>query len=191
MWKFLDQLNRNLLYSYVLLLTGKRKNKSVVFTKAETNDEETNNLVNAEQKRNAAIYLVWFVFRYVLECDTYEKALPYANIDTLKKYKLDTFFRANQRYIYIGAYGIDELYLYNCEKGCDLTVLLEILYNRYDCLEQLECFIRQSLQISPKITLRVSGCQKTLEKTVEMITGKPEYEEMLNSYYKRKEQNNV
>lgn len=179
-WGFLDKMDKNLLYLYVSnLANGNRKS---LYITRETGDMKRDELLNAETRRNSAFYLIWFVYRWVLGCETLEQAEQYANEETLKRYRLTPLFGHNQKRIYIGIYGVNEIYLYDYNSG-DLNIVLEILYNRYDFIEQLECYIRRTQGTSRKNRFR---CIKVLEETVEMMKGKAKFAGILKRYYDRK-----
>ena len=136
-------------------------------------------MLSAESKRNNAFYIIWFVFRYVLGCVTLEQAELMATEEVLKKYKLVSLF--HQRHIYIGVYGLNEIYFYKYNEG-DINIVLEILYNRYDFFEQLECFIRRTEGTARSTRNR---CIKAIQQCLDMMKGKPEYEEIVKRYGER------
>lgn len=183
-WDFLDEMNHNLLYEYALKLTRQRFRQGYLVS-SRTGDSEKDDMLDAEARRNSAYYLIWFVFRYVLKCETLEEALKYATPDILDKYKISVLFRANcSCKIYIGVYGLNEIYLYNY-KNSDIGTILEILYNRYDFFEQLECFLRRAGDASKKNRVR---CEKAMRQALEMIEDNPsckEYYEKYESYRKK------
>lgn len=130
MWDFLDVEDMNLLYTYAEVLFGKRK--QIQSAKGESE--------NLEKKRKRAYYLIWFVYRYLLRCDTLEKAMHYADNETLYKYKLHTYFQHLS--LYIG--DSQNICMRKTE---DIGIALEILYNRYNYIEQYDCFIRHTRQV--------------------------------------------
>lgn len=181
-WDYLDKMDKNLLYLYASMIAKGRQNQKL-FPPSNTGNAERDELLDAENRRKTAFYLVWFVYRWVLGCETLEQATKYANEETLKRYKLISLFRHNLRRIYVGIYGINEIYLYNYKKG-DLDIVLEILYNRYDFLEQLECYIRKKQEILHKGFAR---SVKVLEETLQLMKGKPQCADILKRYYERNE----
>lgn len=179
-WGFLDKMDKNLLYLYVSnLANGNRKS---LYLPSETGVSSRDEVINAEKRRKSAFYLIWFVYRWVLGCETLEQAEQYANEETLKRYNLTSLFGHNQKRIYIGVYGVNEIYLYDYKSG-DLNIVLEILYNRYDFIEQLECYIRRTQETTRKNRFR---CVRVLEETVEMMKGKAKFADVLERYYARK-----
>lgn len=134
MWDFLDVEDMNLLYTYAEVLFGKRKQiQSAKGTGIQT-------LEDAEKKRKRAYYLIWFVYRYLLKCETLQEAMKYANNETLYKYRLHTYFQHLS--LYIG--DTPNIFLRKTE---DIGIALEILYNRYNYIEQYDCFIRNTSQV--------------------------------------------
>ena len=174
-WSFLDKVDKNLLYLYARDLL--RDSRTPIFlqlytyTTQEVADEERCDLMNAEARRKNAYYIIWFVFRYVLGCDTLEKALQCATQETMDTYMLTSLL--HKRHIYIGVYGINEVYLYKHKEGeNDLHIVLDILYHRYDFFEQLECFIQRTEGSSRTTRNR---CMKTLKETRALLEEHPEY----------------
>lgn len=166
-WKYLDKFDGNLIFSYIKSLTTKKSSRFInPYSVNETGDEERDEFNKAELRRKTAFYLYWYVFRYVLGCETVEDAIPYANEETLKKYKIHNFMKDTNKlksgWFYIGIHN-EEISLYKPE---DIKTILEILYNRYDFFEQLECFLRNS---SVNRGVSRNRCKKTLEKSKEFL----------------------
>lgn len=143
MWGYLDKMDKNLLYSYAQVLAGERKELHII--RSESDIEQ------AERKRKMTYYLTWFVYRYILECNTLEKALEYASEETLKKYKLYSYIIHGNIYI-----GVDKEVC--IRKPEDIGIVLEILYKRYDLFKQLKCYIRHTKGIRKK------RCEAVLER---------------------------
>lgn len=115
--------------------------------------------MNSEWLKKAearAYYLIWFVYRYVLNCKTLDETKQYANEETLKKYHLKSYIVHNC--LYIGA-NKDICF----RKTEDIGIILEILYNRYGFFEQMECFIRNTKNV------RQNRCRQAMEKYREMF----------------------
>lgn len=141
-WNFLDKMDKNFLYAYAEDLFSSNKNSSnymKFYTNAETEHQETQEILYDETKKKEACYIIWFVYRYVLGCETLEQALEYATTATFKKYKLQSILR-HGGYVHIGL-GSDKIGLYS---EADISVILEIIYNRYDFFEELDCFLRHT-----------------------------------------------
>lgn len=181
MWDYLDKMDKNLLYLYASKLIKDGRNQNL-YVPSNTGNAERDEMIDAENRRKSAFYLIWFVYRWVLGCETLEQAELYANAETLKRFKLIPLFGHNQKRIYIGIYGINEIYLYDYKNG-DLNIVLEILYKRYDFLEQLECYIRRTQGTLRKNRFR---CIKVLEETVNMMKGNPKFADVLKRYYERR-----
>lgn len=179
-WSYLDEMDKNLLYMYAAMLV-KRGNHQL-YIPSDTGNEERNDMLDAEAKRKSAFYIIWFVYRYVLGCETLEQAEKYADVETLKRYRLTSLFEHNKRRIYIGAYGLNEIYLYNY-KGGDLNIVLEIIYKRYDYFEQLECFLRRTEGTARTLRFR---CMEAMEQSAEMMKGNARYKEILSRYEERR-----
>lgn len=164
-WSYLDKPNHNLLYMYARALgkEGGEAHYQRLFDIPQTDNEELREMYYAEERRKTAYYIIWFAFRYVLECKTLEEARWNANREIMKKLKLNGFFVPKYKYIFIGAYGLNEIYLYRPE---DLNIVLEIIYNRYDFFQQLECYIR--LTEGTNRTSR-NRCIKTMQQYKEIL----------------------
>lgn len=127
MWNYLDEMNRNLLYKYFDLLSGKEK--QINYTKDKDNEDLD------DIKCKDGFYLIWFLYRYILGCETLEQAWEHDHEEVLKKYKLYWSYLHKKR-IYIGLNR--EILLY---QPADVRVILEIVYKRYNVIQQIECFI--------------------------------------------------
>ena len=142
-WGYLDKLDYNLLYTYAKgFVTNNGRfciEKFCVSPKEEVTEESVIN--DAEVRRQTALYIIWCVFRHILNCKTLQEAEMLATTENMQKYKIANLLR--KRHIFIGVYGINEIYLYKHEEG-DINVILEILYNRYDLMGQMECFARRT-----------------------------------------------
>ncbi len=147
MWDFLDVMDKNLLYKYMELLSGKKNHIYGV-------DYHVSKEMQQEQRKQTACYLIWFTYRYVLNCKTLEETVPYQNKEILKKYKLLSFITNTAVFL-----CNDEICF---RKPEDITMILEILYNRYDLWEQFDCFIRNTEGIRRK------RCVKAKEKYQEI-----------------------
>ncbi len=143
-WSFLDTMDRNALYDYAEVLS--KKKDRICFLQKPMEAES----VFAERKMQYAYYYIWIVYRYVLNCSTIEETLPYQTKEILNAYKLNGFIKK----IYIGAYNTDVEIRFR--KWEDISIILEIVYQRYDMMEQLRCFIRHTSN------LRKKRCQKAL-----------------------------
>lgn len=152
-WEFLDKMDYNLLYSYSEVLSNKMQQIHLCSSGKSDNEEFEIALAN-RAKKNRAYYLIWVVFRYVLECDTYDKALMYATDDVLKRYKLISYL--TNKNIYIGAdydtktvngvtYKFPKVWFRSTE---DIDIVLDILYHRLDFFEQFQCCISHSKKVS-------------------------------------------
>lgn len=149
MWDYLDEINLNLLYRYAYLITGKYRQMF-----SAVSGETIERL--KEKKCRDSFYLIWFVYKYVLECDTLEEALKHTDIDTLKRYKLNSLLE--QHYMYIGFEK--EIVFRRCE---DIFPILEILYNRYPLWKQIVCTEKYG---SAK---RKGQCKRIRQKYIKMI----------------------
>ena len=181
-WDFLDKMDKNLLYTYTSKLTNGGHSRGY-YIPSTTGNAECDELFDAEAKRKLAYYLIWFVYRYVLNCKTYEESLKYANLDVLKRYKLMPLFTNHPRpYVYVGMYGIKTKYFRSPEQ--DIKSILYILYNRCDYIEQIEVYINNtpSDQLS-----KIGRGKKLLKESIRLMESykKPSLQEMLNKYYER------
>lgn len=131
MWSFLDKLNFNVLYEYADVLAGNKKHLSF-------------GSKDVAERRCYYYYLVNFVYRYILDCDTLEKAISITDCDLLDKYYLREVLHSGD--IYIGDDNC-RLPLY---QPSDMLIILEILYNRLETEEQFECFYQKSKGLRKK-----------------------------------------
>lgn len=151
MWDYLDDIDKNLLYIYAAVLAGEGKYMRLSHnTEAETDTAEQD-----EEVKKKHFYLVWFVFRYVLGCETLEQALAFSDDEykaLLNKFKLNCIidFHKGKQKLYIGINK--DIPLYRIE---DMRIILEILYNRYNLWEQLDCFIRNTKNMRQKRCIEV------------------------------------
>ncbi len=151
-WSFLDEPNWNLLYTYAGILSGNRRQLANKETEYHSKYDYG---IDAERK-HIACYLIWVTYRYILQCETLQDTIPYQNEETLIKFQLKRLIV--NKYIYV---GIDrEIYFRKLE---DIGMILEILYYRYNFIEQMECFIRNTKKA------RKSQCVKALERYKEQI----------------------
>ena len=153
-WAFLDKMDKNLLYIYANVLSGKAKQMRLVeYHGTNAKKTEDNGELDEERRKNA-YYLIWFVYRYILKCETYEQTIPYQTKETLRKYRLLSYVQ--NEILYIGM-SDDKIKFRKVE---DISMILEILYNRYSFMEQIDCFIRNTKKT------RCSMC-KQMKKRVE------------------------
>lgn len=149
MWEYLDVMDKNLLYIYARVLAG--EGSCLRLTHNANSDEVTTTAAQDEEIRKKFYYLIWFVFRYVLGCETLEQALAYSNDEyeqLLEKFALDRLFserKKDERRLYIGVNKDVSFYRID-----DMRIILEILYNRYNLWEQLDCFIRNTKNMRQK-----------------------------------------
>ena len=144
-------MDKNLLYEYAQLMAGRRSHIGDSFYKNQKDYEiEAMQPKLAEQKRAKAYYLIWFVYRYILRRRTLEDTEPYANEETLRKYRLLSYVKHS---LYLGLE--QEIRFHKPE---DIHIILEILYCRYNLIEQFDCFIRNTKK------LRRRNCEEVKEK---------------------------
>ncbi len=178
-WDFLDEMDFNLLYRYaeVIKAINERRGKQLHSTcnnlKTEAGDireKEIAEIKIAKDRKMRAWYLIWFVYRYVLKCETLEDTIPYQNEETLSEYRIKSYI---QNHIYLGA-DEDSIAL---KSGAivplikiwfryvdDIGMILEILYNRYNFYEQFECFIRHTDKSRKKRAIEALEKYKELER---------------------------
>lgn len=162
-WKYLDTFQSNLLYIYCDCLENRTES-------VRLNDKKSDFGFSCEESNNRIYYIIWFVFRYCLGCETLEEALQQDLEQVLEDYRLRQFFSA--RRIYIGSEDY-KIKLNNATN--DLPLVLEIIYGRYDVIEQLECFIAFKQKNNA-----VRGILNTLIKTAQKY---------LDDIHKRLEEN--
>lgn len=175
-WDYLDEIDFNLLYSYADVIKGKGKQIHLTCNNIEKKsdsydfrDKEFANIRIAIARKRRAYYLIWFIYRYVLNCKTYEEAKPYMNKETLSKYRIESYVR---NHIYLGAdednhplpNGINISFIkIKLQQIEDIEIILDILYNRYDFFEQFECFIRHTENSRKKRAIEALEYYKNLE----------------------------
>lgn len=182
-WSFLDKMDKNLLYLYArdVAKKGKETHFMQLYSPEDTGNEERNEMLKSEMKRQTAFYIIWFVYRYILGCESFEDAEKLATPEVLKQFKLNSLFQ--HFYIYIGVSGTENEIRFWNNGELELKVTLEILYNRYNFFEQLECYIRRTEGTKKKTRTR---CIRILKDTLEAVKDNPEYEMLAKKYLKKK-----
>lgn len=169
-WDYLDEFNGNFLYRYF----GSAKS----IRQIDVSEEKD------------IYYYIWFFFRYVLQCETYEQALQYTDLESIKKYGIARFFYrqtgGKQVRLTIGneVFGELRLYEWTIQRAgvvMYLQIVLDILYNRYNYLEQIECYIRHQpvLKTKNKKHKNVIAAIEVMKKSLDYMKKHPEYDEML------------
>lgn len=134
------------------------------FAGSLTEDKE---YYRSEMQKRQGYYLMWFVYRHVLGCDTLEKAKEYATEEILRQYRLWNFIWNSK--MYVGIKGINEMRFWKVE---DMAIILEILYYRYEFFEQMECFIRNTSN------MRQARCKKAFLECQTMM-GEAHYRNLI------------
>ena len=134
-WRYLDEMNYNVLTLYAHLLSSDNKQPNLSLFDSD----------NEYMIRNTIYYYINFVYRYILQCDTLEDAQSQNHDEILEKYHLRNFFIKNKLFINTGKRKII------FSKESDITIVLEIIYKKYNDYEQLLCFERNSDQNRKKI----------------------------------------
>lgn len=127
-WHYLDKMHKNLLYVYADCLSSK-KDKMIVCSKADTDADD-------EEKAMRIYFIIWFVFRYCMNCRTLEEAMSCDKQTVLEKYRLKPFFTG--RNLYIGTIE-HRVTIYEPD---DVNLIIEILYKRLNAIEQLKCYLK-------------------------------------------------
>lgn len=162
MWDYLDKMDKNLLYEYATVLTGRKKSMQW-FNRTEGEMSEDEQRRREVEGRSNSLYLIWFVYRYVLGCDTLEKALSCNLEEVLTKYRLRILIEHKLLYL-----GIDkDIPLWKDE---DVRIILMILYNRLGFWEQLDCFI-ENAGTGNRINIRQKRCMEA-KRRYEGLLGK-------------------
>ena len=179
-WDFLDRFNGNFLYRYF----GNIKN----IRKVEISEEKE------------IYYYLWFLFRYVLECETYEQALKYTDLESVKKYGIARFFYkqigGKQTLLTIGNSEFGELRLYewNIQRAAGITmylqIVLDIMYNRYNFLQQIDCYIshQPKLKNKNKKHKNVVAAIEVMQKSLDYMQHHKGYAEMLAEHQATREE---
>lgn len=140
-WGFLDRCDKNLLYRYAQMLSSGKIFSSAKHT---TKDEF------AFEKCREGYYLIWFVYRYVLECETLEQAVSQNHEYVLKKYGLINYIRKYAVFI-----GTETENIVSFRYVEDMPVILEILYCKYPLFKQFNCFMHHIKGVRNKRCLAV------------------------------------
>lgn len=175
MWDYLDKMDKNLLYMYAAILTGQQKQLHL-FNRSEEELTDAEIHKREVQAKNNGFYMVWFVYRHVLGCETLEEALALDALEVIETYGLKPFIssvslkQAKSRHakLYV---GIDkDIPLWKVE---DMAIVLEILYKRLDFWEQLDCFIRRAgTSENGKMNVRQKRCLEVKEKYKALLQGR-------------------
>lgn len=160
-WDFLDDFKKNLICNYMITYNIKSKGKA------------TATIEEQEMGYKAKAYIMYFVYRYVLKCETFEQAEDLITVENLKKYKLYYWFKCYsskkenmERLFIVGNDMFGTVFLGSrIDDGIVLNakLVLEILYNRYNYLEQI------SLAIKRYSTCKMAKNKVYSEKINEMI----------------------
>lgn len=197
-WDFLDDFDGNALYFYA--------------NGANCGDNSLRFYnTTPEEAKKTMFYLFWFVFRYVLDCKTYEEAVKRSDDETLRAYNLSCFIEKNRvNYtseskceMFIGNGEIGAISLSSSFEGIKkasqeqrdslkkqaiVRTILQILYNRYNILEQIECFARcndeQTKETNRHKSTRYVQAMELRDKYLQMMQGKPQYKGLIEQYYK-------
>lgn len=144
MWDFLDTINYNVLLKYEYDLATDRLHKTrrkPIAQVVNTNEEEERSL----SERNDTFYIIWFVYYHVLECKTLSEASGLDHLSIFTDFGLMRFIdhlSTERAKLYVG-YG-EYKYYFTTTK--DIDTILEILYNRYNYKEQLDCIARHLIE---------------------------------------------
>lgn len=147
-------------------------------------------------------YIMWFIYRYVLECKTFEEALQYANLETIRRFKLSRAFSKDasgntEAELYLGndRFGkvslcVGRKHLNSDKTSIYIKTVLEILYNRYNFLEQLECYIRNfsTLKSSSRQPKSVVEAKMVIKNSLDFMEKDCRYRELINQYYKTRKE---
>lgn len=168
LWRFLDEKNMNLLRKYADVIAGNNQRlvlKTIANTAIQSEAEKENQAslnshicklihlkerkhkITPEQKEQV-YYLFWFVYYYILGCKTLEQALEQDHQTVLEEWKLQKYI--SNQYIFLGG----DVCIIPLSRNVDVEIILEILYNRYDTYEQLNCYLRHFGNVNDKRTAR-------------------------------------
>ena len=188
-WDYLDRMDNNLLYKYssILANNGKKqihtKSNLIYNQQGDVREQEIAKLRLARTNKRRAYYLIWFVYRYVLGCETYEEAKPYMNKETLAFFQLTSYI---YNHIYIGAdeeatvlsggvlVPLKKVWIHNIS---DIEIVLDILYNRYGFYEQFECFIRHTTKYRKTKATEILASYKELDKMLNTMDFEEDFDE--------------
>lgn len=164
MWEYLDKMDKNLLYDYAQLFSSRKKNLCFFGRSDEELTEQEVHQREVEAK-DKTFYLIWFVYRYVLGCETLEEALQYDAKEVLDTYKLKALIgvSSSQNTLYV---GIDKECM--LRKYEDMPIVLEILYKRLNFWEQLDCFI-ENINTGKITSQRYKRCIEARERYRELL----------------------
>lgn len=127
-WHYLDKMHKNLLYVYADCLSNE-KEKMIVCSSSDAYADD-------EEKATRIYFIIWFVFRYCLNCKTLDEAMSCNKQKVLEDYRLKPFFTG--RNLYIGTVE-HRITIYDTE---DVNLIIEILYKRLNAIEQLELYVK-------------------------------------------------
>lgn len=190
-WDFLDKFDANLLYQYA-------EGASVKYHTTYFNSA------------NDMYYLIWFVFRHVLNCKSYEEALKYAQVQTFQKYGIikSLYYEEEEQkknLLTIGdkEFGVININVYTSslfkkEKSSKksktqktIEFILDVLYHRYNYLEELECYIKhfgKADKVPSKQPVPVIEAKEILKKSITYMKRCPKYEGLLKQHQKTRKE---
>lgn len=176
-WDFLDEWKPNLLYQY-----------------AEGSGYKFNPIYLTSSQN--AYYLMWFVYRYVLNCTTLDEALEHANVSTMQEYNLIRIVnnlsyqdKTSASLINFGTEQFGKVEISSPRSASDnkkivkcICIILEVLYNRYNYLEQLECCIKHFGRANAPASRQaaiVIQAKEIIRNSIEYMRKHPKYEGLL------------
>lgn len=174
MWEFLDTLNHNLLLKYEYDIALNRFTKARRRPDAPSFCNDDNKEENVLIERNNILYIIWFVYYYVLECKTFSEASELNHLSIFADFGLLRYIdhvSTERAKLFVG-YGEYKFYFTSIK---DIDTIIEILYNRYNYKEQLECIARHLVQeekmfkLSPKAGKAKSSLNMRKETIKTMI----------------------
>lgn len=168
-------LRKNWLYQYAECITANR------YFRFKEIKKETKSLIEKDRyketadavKRDVSLYLIYFVYRYILECETLEEALEQEHEKILEIFKLKILLI--RKYIFIGG----GTYKITLTGNYDIAIILEILYNDCNYEEQIRAVLNNCIMLKNTtdnklynnayrlrqriIADRIEKCEKLLE----------------------------
>lgn len=173
-------LNKNWLYNYAECISSNKR-----FRFAEIK-KDTSSLIEQERhkeqaeslKKNISLYIIYFVYRYVLECETLEQALEMDYETVVDVFRLKCLFQ--HKYIFVG----NGNYKISLNSIYDLAIILEILYNDYGYTEQVECVLQNCNTLKTSTDNKMYNAYRRRRKIIDDRIAKCEKLIELQEYYR-------
>ena len=176
-----EALNKNWLYNYAECISSNKRFRFTEIKKDTTSliEQERNKEQAESLKKNLSLYIINFVYRYVLECETLEQALEIDYETVVDVFRLNCLFQ--HKYIFVG----NGNYKISLNSVYDLAIILEILYNDYEYSEQIDCVLNNCNKLKTSTEGELYNIYRRRRKIIDDRIMKCEKLIELQEYYRK------